>query len=208
MAPTHGSSRRSTIAVSEEFRKFFRSASELATGSGAACQCTQHASDRLPPGGAKAGATIEEDPPDVSADQRRSAELHCQNHPGYDRFSSMDRRRVGHPVLPSQGFHAGLHHRTRLYGRVAAGVPTRSTKIIGLSVDPVENHAKWAQDIEETQGRAVNYPMIGDTELQVAMAYDMLPGARVLPPTAAPPPITPPCARSSLLVRTRRSRPC
>ena len=51
----------------------------------------------------------------------------------------------------------------------------RNTKIIGLSVDPVENHAKWAQDIEETQGHAVNYPMIGDTELQVAMAYDMLP---------------------------------
>src|SRR5580692_5081306 len=51
----------------------------------------------------------------------------------------------------------------------------RNTKIIGLSVDPVENHSKWAQDIAETQGHAVNYPMIGDTELQVAMAYDMLP---------------------------------
>src|SRR5215468_2326373 len=41
----------------------------------------------------------------------------------------------------------------------------RNTKIIGLSVDPVENHSKWAHDIEETQGHAVNYPMIGDTEL-------------------------------------------
>ncbi|MDQ0466725.1 alkyl hydroperoxide reductase subunit AhpC [Caulobacter ginsengisoli] len=51
----------------------------------------------------------------------------------------------------------------------------RNTKIIGLSVDPVINHAKWVQDIEETQGHAVNYPMIGDTELKVAMAYDMLP---------------------------------
>src|SRR5215468_9442427 len=51
----------------------------------------------------------------------------------------------------------------------------RNTKIIGLSVDPVDNHAKWAKDIEETQGHAVNYPMIGDTELKVAMAYDMLP---------------------------------
>jgi thioredoxin-dependent peroxiredoxin len=51
----------------------------------------------------------------------------------------------------------------------------RSTKIIGLSVDPVENHSKWAMDIEETQGHAINYPMIGDTELQVATAYDMLP---------------------------------
>lgn len=51
----------------------------------------------------------------------------------------------------------------------------RGTKIIGLSVDPVDNHARWAKDIEETQGTAVNYPMIGDPELKVAMLYDMLP---------------------------------
>ncbi|MEX2320212.1 MAG: peroxiredoxin [Saccharospirillum sp.] len=51
----------------------------------------------------------------------------------------------------------------------------RNTKIIGLSVDPVENHAKWADDIEETQGHKPNYPMIGDTQLEVAKLYDMLP---------------------------------
>jgi thioredoxin-dependent peroxiredoxin len=51
----------------------------------------------------------------------------------------------------------------------------RNTKIIGLSVDPVSNHSKWAGDIEETQGHKVNYPMIGDTELKVAKLYDMLP---------------------------------
>ena len=51
----------------------------------------------------------------------------------------------------------------------------RNTKIIGLSVDPVGNHEKWVKDIEETQGAAVNYPMIGDPELKVAKAYDMLP---------------------------------
>ena len=51
----------------------------------------------------------------------------------------------------------------------------RGVKIIGLSVDPVGNHAKWAKDIEETQGHAVNYPLIGDPELKVAKAYDMLP---------------------------------
>lgn len=51
----------------------------------------------------------------------------------------------------------------------------RGTKIIGLSVDPVSNHAKWAQDIAETQGTAPNYPMIGDTDLTVAKLYDMLP---------------------------------
>src|SRR5215510_13021446 len=51
----------------------------------------------------------------------------------------------------------------------------RNCKIIGLSVDPVTNHSKWEKDIEETQGHKVTYPMIGDTELKVAKAYDMLP---------------------------------
>ncbi len=51
----------------------------------------------------------------------------------------------------------------------------RNTKIIGLSVDPVTNHGKWAADIEETQGHKVNFPMIGDPELKVAKLYDMLP---------------------------------
>jgi thioredoxin-dependent peroxiredoxin len=51
----------------------------------------------------------------------------------------------------------------------------RNTKIIGLSVDPVGSHSKWAADIEETQGHKVNFPMIGDPELKVAKLYDMLP---------------------------------
>jgi thioredoxin-dependent peroxiredoxin len=51
----------------------------------------------------------------------------------------------------------------------------RNTKIIGLSVDPVTNHSKWAADIEETQGAKVNYPMIGDPQLKIAKLYGMLP---------------------------------
>ena len=51
----------------------------------------------------------------------------------------------------------------------------RGVKVLGLSVDPVENHAKWAQDILETQGAAPNYPMIGDTDLAVSKLYGMLP---------------------------------
>jgi alkyl hydroperoxide reductase subunit AhpC len=47
-------------------------------------------------------------------------------------------------------------------------------KVIGLSIDPVDNHAKWAKDIEETQGHAPNYPIIGDADLKVAQAYDMI----------------------------------
>jgi alkyl hydroperoxide reductase subunit AhpC len=51
----------------------------------------------------------------------------------------------------------------------------RGAKIIGLSVDPVSSHGKWALDIEETQGHKVNYPMIGDPELKIAKLYNMLP---------------------------------
>ena len=51
----------------------------------------------------------------------------------------------------------------------------RNCKVIGLSVDPVSNHKEWAKDIEETQGHAVNFPMIGDHDLAVAKLYNMLP---------------------------------
>jgi thioredoxin-dependent peroxiredoxin len=51
----------------------------------------------------------------------------------------------------------------------------RNTKLIGLSIDPVESHSKWVSDIEETQGATVKYPMIGDTDLNVAKLYNMLP---------------------------------
>ena len=53
----------------------------------------------------------------------------------------------------------------------------RNTKIIGLSVDPVESHAKWSKDILESQGHAPNFPMIGDTTLEVAKLYGMLPAS-------------------------------
>ena len=53
----------------------------------------------------------------------------------------------------------------------------RNTKIIGLSVDPVENHKRWSGDIKETQGYAPNYPMIGDTDFNVSKLYEMLPAS-------------------------------
>ncbi len=53
----------------------------------------------------------------------------------------------------------------------------RNTKVIGLSVDPVENHARWAIDIQEVQGHAPNFPMIGDTTLAISKLYGMLPAA-------------------------------
>lgn len=70
------------------------------------------------------------------------------------------------PICTTElGYMAGLN----------AEFEKRNCKIIGLSVDPVGDHTRWAKDIEETQGHAVNYPLIGDPELKVAKLYNMLP---------------------------------
>ena len=73
----------------------------------------------------------------------------------------------------------------------------RGVKIIGLSVDPIENHAKWADDIEETQGFAPNYPMIGDPDFAISKIYGML---------AADAPATRPSARRRQPDRPQRVR--
>jgi alkyl hydroperoxide reductase subunit AhpC len=59
--------------------------------------------------------------------------------------------------------------------RIKPDFDARGVKIIGLSVDPVDNHAKWADDIEDTQGHRPNYPMIGDVDFNVSKLYGMLP---------------------------------
>ena len=59
--------------------------------------------------------------------------------------------------------------------RIKPEFDKRNTKIIGLSVDPVNDHERWAKDIEETQGTAPNYPIIGDGDLKISKLYDMLP---------------------------------
>src|SRR5207248_8013570 len=63
----------------------------------------------------------------------------------------------------------------------------RGVKLMGLSVDPVDRHSKWSEDIKETQGAVPNYPMIGDTDFNVSKLYDMLPastpGATLTRPT-------------------------
>ena len=61
--------------------------------------------------------------------------------------------------------------------KMKAEFDRRNTKVIGLSVDPVDDHQRWARDIEETQGVAPNYPIIGDPELKISKLYDMLPAA-------------------------------
>jgi thioredoxin-dependent peroxiredoxin len=61
--------------------------------------------------------------------------------------------------------------------RIKPEFDKRGVKIIGLSVDAVDNHSKWAEDIKETQGFAPNYPMIGDTDLSISKAWGMLPAS-------------------------------
>ncbi|HKH73535.1 MAG TPA: peroxiredoxin [Vicinamibacterales bacterium] len=61
--------------------------------------------------------------------------------------------------------------------RIKPEFDKRNTKILGISVDGVSNHQKWSKDIESSQGHAVNYPLIGDPQLNVVKAYDMLPAS-------------------------------
>jgi alkyl hydroperoxide reductase subunit AhpC len=71
--------------------------------------------------------------------------------------------------------------------RIKPDFDRRNVKIIGLSVDPVENHDKWAADIEETQGFAPNYPLIGDSDYNVSKLYGMLPADTSGEPTERTP---------------------
>jgi thioredoxin-dependent peroxiredoxin len=71
-----------------------------------------------------------------------------------------------------------VHHRTRLHeAKIKPEFDKRGVKILGLSVDPVDSHAKWVSDIKETQGFAPNYPMIGDPDLKIAKLWGMLPAS-------------------------------
>ena len=83
----------------------------------------------------------------------------------------------------------------------------RNCKVIGISVDGVSDHKKWSQDIEKSQGHAVNYPLIGDPQLEIVKAYDMLP-ADAGTTAEGRTPADNATARSVFLIgRTRRSRP-
>jgi alkyl hydroperoxide reductase subunit AhpC len=120
----------------------------------------------------------------------------------------VDRRRLGDPVLAPKDFTPVCTTELGYMAGLKPEFDKRNTKIIGLSVDPVGNHEKWSKDIEETQGHKVTYPMIGDPELKVATAYDMLPegaGTTSEGRTAAD---NATCARCSSSARTRRSRRC
>ena len=106
--------------------------------------------------------------------ERNRSRLRGREHRGNDPVPRLDRRFLGRPVLPPQDFHPGLHDRVGLYGQHQGQFDRRNVKIIGLSVDPVEDQAAWSKDIEETQGTAPNYPIIGDKDFKVSKLYGML----------------------------------
>jgi thioredoxin-dependent peroxiredoxin len=70
--------------------------------------------------------------------------------------------------------------------RIEPEFTKRNTKLIGLSVDPVDSHSRWLGDIEETQGSKVSYPIIGDADLQISKLYNMLPAEEVASDTRTP----------------------
>ncbi len=77
--------------------------------------------------------------------------------------------------------------------------------MIGLSVDSVDDHKRWANDIKETQGTAPNFPILADGDFKVATLYDMLPEAASGDPASARRPTITPCAMSSSSIPTKRS---
>ena len=94
-----------------------------------------------------------------------------------DQLPRLDRRLLGGAVLAPEGLHAGVHDRARLHGEDQAGVrpPQRQDhRPLRRSVDNTD----WAKDIEETQGHAPNYPIIGDADFNVSKLYGMLPARR------------------------------
>jgi alkyl hydroperoxide reductase subunit AhpC len=89
----------------------------------------------------------------------------------------VDRRFLGGAVLAPKDFTPVCTTELGYMAKIKPEFDQRNVKIIGLSVDATGDHEKWAQDIEETQGYAPNYPIIGDADFKVAKLYGMLPAS-------------------------------
>jgi thioredoxin-dependent peroxiredoxin len=84
---------------------------------------------------------------------------------------------VGRIILPPQGLHAGLHHRTRIHGEIKPEFDPRGVKIIGLSIDPVDQHPGTGPTTSRKPRAPPNYPIIGDSDFAVSKLYGMLPAS-------------------------------
>ena len=133
---------------------------------------------RLP--GAEGASTtkeVQEGKCDDSSNQRYRSRFRGRNDRRPHPLPRLDRQFLVRAFFAPQRFHPGVYDGTRLYGSNQAGVHWAQTKIIGLSVDAPRKHTRWAADIEETQGSAPNYPLIGDADLKVSKLYGMLPAS-------------------------------
>ena len=77
-------------------------------------------------------------------------------------------------LLPAKGFHPGLHYRTGYVAKCKPEFDTRGVKVIGRSVDKTDSHTRWAEDIKETQGTALTFPIIADPDHKISELYDMI----------------------------------
>ena len=82
----------------------------------------------------------------------------------------------GRSCFAPERLHTGLHPELGAVAGLKQEFDRRNCKIMGISVDGVDDHEAWSKDIEASQGHALNYPLIGDPELKVVKLYDMLPG--------------------------------
>ena len=83
--------------------------------------------------------------------------------------------RLGDPVLASEGFHPVCTTELGYMAKIEPEFKARHAKLLGLSVDMADDHSRWLNDIEETQGSKVDYPLISDSDLKVSKLYNMLP---------------------------------
>jgi alkyl hydroperoxide reductase subunit AhpC len=127
--------------------------------------------------------------------------LTVEDRSGQLRPARLDRRQLGDPVLAPQGFHPVCTTEFGAVAQLADEWAKRGTKVIGVSVDGVEDHRKWKADIEAVGG-AAGFPIIADDGLAVSKAFDMLPAEAYLPDGRTPRTARP-CARSSSSGRTR-----
>ena len=111
---------------------------------------------------------------------------------------------MGRFVFAPEGFHARCTTELGYMAKIKPQFDRRNVKIMGLSVDSTGDHEGWAKDIEETQGYAPNYPIVGDADFKVAKLYGMLPADTQETPNRANRPITRLCVMFTSSDQTRR----
>src|SRR6478735_6287213 len=120
-------------------------------------------------------------------DWRDRPGLRSPDHRGQDQIPRLDRQQLGAVILTSQGFTPVCTTELGALAKLKPEFDKRGVKLMGLSVDAVDRHSKWSEDIKETQGAAPNYPMIGDTDYNVSKLYEMLPASTSGDPLARTP---------------------